>query len=153
MKLKSTRQCKGLLYNYNHNFKCKCGCTAKPYEVSDFGRVCSNCKKKYSVTNGTIFHKVKFGLLKAFRIVIKDYDESFESSSSKIAIEFKITQKTAWNFLNKIRKDKDYIINLIEFKKGSKKLTKRPNKKNIALLKKALKKEEKRNINFVKMRF
>jgi hypothetical protein len=136
--LKRTQQCKRLLYNYNRDFKCKCGCTAEPYEVSDFGRVCPNCKKKYSVTNGTAFHKVKFGLLKAFRIVLKDYDESFESSSSKIAIEFKITQKTAWNFLNKIRKDKDYIINLIEFKKGSKELTKRPNKKNIALLQKYL---------------
>jgi len=89
------------------------------YNVSDFGRVCTKCKNKYSVTNGTIFKNVKFGLLKAFRIVIKEHNNSFTSSSVEVSNEFKITQKTAWNFLNKIRGKQGYVIDLVEFLNNS----------------------------------
>lgn len=142
----TTRECQKLLYNYNHRFECKCG-NKSYFEVSNFGRVCKICKKKYSVTNGTIFHNVRFGLLKAFRIVLKEYNNSFTSSSSKIALDFKITQKTAWIFIDKVRKDKENVINLIEFKKDSKKVTKEIPDVFIKKLKMVMEEVEKLRIN------
>src|SRR5690554_4231399 len=106
--IKSTRDCKRYLFNYTQDLKCACG-NEWFYKVSDFGRVCSSCKKKYSVTNGTVFKNLKFGLLKGFRIAFMEYGNSFTSSSVEVSKEFNITQKTAWNFLSKIRNNQSYI--------------------------------------------
>ena len=118
--VKSTRDCKNLLNRYRGNFVCKCG-NRESIKQTSLVEVCSKCKLKYSVTNGTIFHNVRFGLLKAFRIVIEEYKNSFTSSSTQVAKKYKITQKTAWLFLDKIRKNKDGVIDFVEFINNPKK--------------------------------
>lgn len=114
MRIKTTRDCKRYLFNYNQDLICSCG-NEFFYKVSDFGRVCAKCRKKYSAINGTMFCNVRFGLLKAFRIVFKEYNNDFTSSSVEVSKEFKISQKTAWKFLNKIRSNADVVIDLVEF--------------------------------------
>lgn len=78
-------------------------------------------KQKYSVTNGTIFHNVRFTLLKAFRIVIEDYESGYTLSSSQVGRDYKIRQATAWSFLNKIRKRKTDVEKLMTFMNEPKK--------------------------------
>lgn len=142
--VKSTRDCKNLLNRYRGDFVCKCG-NKKSLKQTSLVKVCSKCKLKYSVTNGTIFHNVRFGLLKAFRIVIEEYNNSFASSSTEVAKKHKITQKTAWLFLNKIRKNKDNVADFVEVivdPKSRKKIHK-PKQSNVDKLKAYLKKKNK----------
>ena len=74
---------------------------------------CKKCDTRISITNGTIFHNVRFGLLKAFRIVFKYHKNNFSLSSVEVSKEFDITQKTAWKFLNKINKNKEEVSEFI----------------------------------------
>lgn len=117
MNLISTRQCEIHLFNYkcNINFKCSCGYNQPPLFLKKYSFGCRKCKKKYSVTNGTIFHNVRFGLLKAFRIVHKEYQNNFSSDISLIAKEYNLTYKTAKSFLMKIRTKKESVKKLMEF--------------------------------------
>lgn len=114
MSTHTTRDLKKRLINYNRNLICSCGNEDLTVLANSY-LFCKKCKKKYSVTHATILHNVRFGLLKAFKILIKDYNNSFNSKSTEIAKEFKITQKTAWNFLKRIRNNKEKVKDLIEF--------------------------------------
>jgi hypothetical protein len=124
MKLISTRQCKKILlsYKYTFEFKCNCGNEEEPLNLINYELACGKCKKKYSATNGTIFHNLRFGLLKAMRICQKEYNSSFTSKSSEISIEFKITLKSSRLFLRKIRANKDEVSKILEpnYKKAKK---------------------------------
>ena len=142
MQVKSTREAKRYLFNYNQDLVCKCG-NSDFYNVSGFGRSCTKCKKKYSVTNGTIFHNVRFGFLKAFRIVIREYNNNFTSYKTAIAKEFKISPKTARKFLNKIRNNKEKVIDLIQFKNKPKKKKHKSRRSDSKKLNKFLKDTEK----------
>ena len=118
MKFKSSRQCERILLELKKYFYCSCGYKGRPYiSKNSLINICPDCKKKYSPTNGTIFHNLRFGLLKAFNIVEKEIENNYSSKSAEVAKEFKITQKTAWHFLSKIRNNKleiDKLNNLYE---------------------------------------
>lgn len=68
-----------------------------------FTRACKKCKRIDSVTANTLFHKVKFGLHKAFWIVFEMSCSSKGMSSVQVAKRLGITQKTAWLFMQKVR--------------------------------------------------
>ncbi len=107
-------------------------CGNKKYSEgkSPFSRKCSKCKYEESVISGTVFHGMKLPISKAMAIFeslmlstneymeaifanpkrLKKFQEDKLSirkgylriSSTRLAREHKIQQKTAWSFLNKI---------------------------------------------------
>ena len=109
-------------------FSCKkCGHT-KYYKGKDYHRVCQKCYQKESPTSGTIFHHLRFGLQKAFHIIFEMSTSSKGISSVQISKRYGITQKTAWYFMQKVRKSMesstkfpmDGIVNVDEFVVGGK---------------------------------
>lgn len=84
-------------------FMCKkCGHT-KFSERRDYTRTCNKCKRNESPSAHTAFHKVKFGLKKAFYISFEMVNSSKSMSASQIAKRYGITRKTAWLFMHKVR--------------------------------------------------
>ena len=72
-RFKTDENCKEYLaeIKWNDGFKCrKCG-HKKPQVRKDFSRTCNICSLQESATFNTLFHKVKFGMHKAFFIVFK----------------------------------------------------------------------------------
>lgn len=66
-------------------------------------RMCTMCKREESPMAGTLFHKVKFGLRKAFFIVYEMSTTTKSLSSVQMAKRFDISQKTSWFFMRKVR--------------------------------------------------
>lgn len=89
---------------------------------------CAKCKHIDSSTAGTLFHKVKFGLRKAFFIAFEMTTTSKGLSSMQVSKRYGITQKTAWIFMQKVRaameSSKSYpmegIVHVDEFVVGQK---------------------------------
>lgn len=67
-------------------------------------RVCKNCRHIESATANTLFHKVKFGLRKAFLILFEMATTTKGCSSPVLARKYGINQKSAWLFMFKVRK-------------------------------------------------
>jgi hypothetical protein len=84
-----------------HCIKCKhpgwCK-TSKPYV-----RKCNKCKHKESATAGTLFHKVKFPLTKAFYIVFMMSTSKKSCSADEFARKLSLPEKTCWLFQHKVR--------------------------------------------------
>jgi len=105
----------------------KCG-HGKYYDGKDYTRVCRQCYQKESSTSGTIFHHLRFGLLKAFYIIFEMSTTSKGISSIQISKRYGITQKTAWYFMQKVRKSMESTtqfpmegnVNVDEFVVGGK---------------------------------
>lgn len=70
--------------------------------MKSFIKICKSCKKKISPQKNTLFENVRFGLVNAFHIYIETKLNTGKMSSVDIAERYNITQKTAWEFLNKI---------------------------------------------------
>lgn len=69
-RFKTDDDCKKYLSEivFESGFNCrKCGCT-KSQERKNYSRTCNKCSYTQSVTAHTLFHKVKFGIRKAFFI-------------------------------------------------------------------------------------
>ncbi len=80
----------------------KCG--HKIFTKKDmYSRVCTKCKHIESPTANTLFHKVKFGLRKAFMIAFDMSATTKGLSSSQVAKRYGISRKTAWLFMHKLR--------------------------------------------------
>lgn len=101
--------CKAYLaeLKWHDGFVCpKCGhekgCLKKGYRYHCYG-----CGKVESSTAGTLFHKVKFGLRKAFCIVFEMSTSSQSLSSIQMGERYGIRQATAWYFMQKVRKAMD----------------------------------------------
>ena len=98
--------CKAYLakIKWRDGFKCvKCGHT-KGCEKSGYKYHCYGCHHVESATANTLFHKVKFGLQKAFCIVFEMSTSSKSVSSIQMGKRFDIRQGTAWFFMQKVRK-------------------------------------------------
>lgn len=97
--IETCNSCNGTEFYYGDDFE------------KTFKKVCKTCKKKISPTKDTIFQNVKFGLVTAFCIYIEYKLCNKELSSVEVANTYHITQKTAWEFLNKIKNaNKDFSI-------------------------------------------
>lgn len=76
---------------------------------------CYSCKKQTSVTSGTIFHKTHLPLRVWFRVIYSVAQDKGGTSSSRIASQFGIQQKSAWAMLHKLRfamRDRNELIKL-----------------------------------------
>jgi transposase-like protein len=89
---------------WDEGFTCqKCG-HKKFSEGKKHQRCCTLCKHIESPTAGTVLHKVKFGIRKAFLIMFEMTATTKGLSASQVAKRYGITRKTAWLFMHKIRK-------------------------------------------------
>lgn len=89
---------------WNDGYKCvKCGHTKCTIRKSNYARDCNMCHHIESPTANTLFHKVKFGIRKAFIIVFEMSVATKSVSSSQIARRLKISRQTAWLFMHKVR--------------------------------------------------
>jgi len=80
-------------------FNCsKCG-HDKDCEKSGYKYHCYNCNHVESETANTLFHKVKFGLQKAFCIVFEMNMSSKSVFSIQMGERFEIRQGTAYFFV------------------------------------------------------
>jgi transposase-like protein len=80
----------------------KCGHTVST-QRTDYTRTCTRCKHNESATANTAFHKVKFGIKKAFYITFEMVNSSKSLSAMQMSKRYGITRKTAWLFMHKIR--------------------------------------------------
>lgn len=84
-------------------YKClKCGHNACQVK-EDFGRQCNICNYRESPTANTLFHKVKFGIKKAFFICFEMSTSTKSLSASYMGVRYGVTEKTARMFMMKIR--------------------------------------------------
>jgi transposase-like protein len=79
-----------------------CGHT-HTYVCSDGRYSCPNCHKKFNVTVGTIFENTKVSLRKWFMAMYLVSSHKKGVSSHQLSRDIKVTQKTAWFMLHKIR--------------------------------------------------
>ncbi len=68
-----------------------------------YDRRCQKCGYNESPTAGTLFHKLKFNLLTAFKICFKISVRKKGMSSCELSREYGIRQTTAWYFKRKIQ--------------------------------------------------
>ena len=79
----------------------KCG--HKKYQVrKDFSRTCNICGDTESPTAGTLFHRLKFGLHKAFFICFEMTTTTKGLSASQVARRYEISRQTAHYFMQKV---------------------------------------------------
>jgi len=104
--LPNDEACKAYLakIKWSGGFTCsKCG-HDKGCEKSGYRYHCYKCNHVESATANTLFHKVKFGLQKAFCVVFEMSTSSKSVSSIQMGKRFEIRQGTAWFFMQKVRK-------------------------------------------------
>ncbi len=68
-----------------------------------FARHCNICNHIESATANTLFHKVKFGVRKAFFICFEMATSTKSLSASYMSVRYGITEKTARLFMHKVR--------------------------------------------------
>ena len=89
---------------WSEGFTCKkCGHSKCTVRKSNFARDCNLCHHIESPTANTLFHKVKFGLRKAFTIVFEMSACTKSTSASQMARRLNISRPTAWLFMHKVR--------------------------------------------------
>lgn len=102
---KTDLDCKKYLANFKWetDFKClKCN-HAKSQIRKDFSRTCNKCSHTETASANTLFHKVKFGLRKAFFICFEMSTTTKSLSASYMGVRFGVTEKTARLFMHKVR--------------------------------------------------
>ena len=80
-------------------------CSHKKFTVrkANLARDCNRCHHIESPTANTLFHRVRFGLRKAFVIVFEMSVATKSVSSSQMARRISVTRQTAWLFMHKVR--------------------------------------------------
>lgn len=103
----NNNQCRKYLekVRWNNNPICHHCMHKKSYKFKD-GRTykCAKCRKKYSVTLGTIMENTKIPLNKWFWAMYLQSPVK-RTSSSQLARDIYVTQKTAWYMLQKIENE------------------------------------------------
>lgn len=104
-RFKTDDNCKEYLANlkWDLGFIClKCE-YAKSQIRKDFSRTCNKCSHTETASANTLFHKVKFGLRKAFFICFEMSTTTKSLSASYMGVRFGVTEKTARLFMHKVR--------------------------------------------------
>lgn len=102
---KTDDNCKEYLANikWKDGFRCvKCGNKTSQIR-KNFARTCNKCSHTETAPANTLFHKVKFGLRKAFFICFEMSTTTKSLSASYMGIRFGVTEKTARLFMHKVR--------------------------------------------------
>ena len=90
---------------WSGGFTCtKCGHDKSTIRKRNLARDCNRCHHIESPTVDTLFHRVRFGLRKAFAIVFEMSATSKGLSSLQVAKRYSISPTTAWTFMHKVRK-------------------------------------------------
>jgi hypothetical protein len=100
-------KCKEYLANlkWENGYKCpKCGHEKHCAGISKYDRQCTSCNYLESPTAGTLFHKSKLPILKAFYIVYYVSTCKNGISSTELSRKLALRQKTCWLFKQKIMK-------------------------------------------------
>ena len=86
-------------------YKCsKCNHRNYCNGIKMYDRQCTSCRYNESATAGTLFHKVKFDLLKAFYIVYFVSTNKKGITSTELSRKLELRQKTCWSFKRKVMK-------------------------------------------------
>jgi len=104
-RFKTDQDCREYLSNikWSEQYVCrKCNHTRCQIR-KDFARTCNICSDTESATANTLFHKVKFGLKKAFFICFEMATTTKSLSASQMAVRFGVQEKTARMFMQKVR--------------------------------------------------
>ena len=80
----------------------KCGHTHYCKGKTKRSRQCTRCRYQASPTSGTLFHKVKFPLQKAFYIIYFMATNKKGISSTELSRKLDLRQKTCWAFHKKV---------------------------------------------------
>jgi hypothetical protein len=104
-RFKTDEDCKKYLAQIKSNMSYKClRCNHTACQVrKDFARQCNICRHIESTTANTLFHKVKFGVRKAFFICFEMATSTKGLSASYIGVRYGVTEKTARLFMLKVR--------------------------------------------------
>ena len=104
-KFNSDDACKEYLYHYKwkDGFTCSCGHTKAWKGYRPYSKVCKKCRKIHTVTSNTIFHDMKFGLLKAFYMIYEIATTTKSISALQMASKYDVNKDTAWLFMRKYR--------------------------------------------------
>lgn len=90
---------------WSKGFSCsQCGHTHYCGAIRNYDRQCTKCRYVESPTARTLFHQVKFPLLKAFYIVYFVSTTKGGIASTELARKLELRQKTAWLFKRKVMK-------------------------------------------------
>lgn len=81
----------------------KCGHVKYTVRKKNLARDCNRCHHLESPTAGTLFHKVKFGLRKAFGIVFDMTATTKSISANQMSKRYEVRYVTAWLFMQKVR--------------------------------------------------
>ena len=88
---------------WSDGFIClKCGHTASQTR-KNHSKTCNKCSHTESATANTLFHKVKFGIRKAFFICFEMSTTTKSLSANYVSERFGVTEKTARLFMHKVR--------------------------------------------------
>lgn len=91
-------------HKWKDGFTCSaCGSNEEYYCRYPHHKRCKKCLHLDSATSGTLFHKVKFGLVKAFFIVFKMSATTKSVSAEQLAKMVGINRKSALLFTHKVR--------------------------------------------------
>jgi len=104
-RFKTDEDCKEYLskIKWEDSYICrKCG-YPKCQVRKDFSRTCNHCSDTESPSAGTLFHKVKFGLRKAFFICFEMATTTKSLSASQVCVRYGIRENTARLFMHKVR--------------------------------------------------
>src|SRR5216683_4551813 len=98
------QDCQQYLFDlkWKDGYRCrKCNYTKSVKGKTGFHLRCANCGYDESVTAHTLFHKVKIPLLKAFRMGFRIAVRKKGMSTTELAKEFEVNQKSSWLFKRK----------------------------------------------------
>ncbi len=102
----SEQACIDYLYatKWKHEPVCPyCG-SIRIYHFTDGSRnKCSSCRKQFSIRTGTVFERSRIPLQKWFIAIWLVSSKHKKITSAALARQIGVTQKTAWNMLNKLR--------------------------------------------------
>jgi len=113
----TNEDCKKYLshFKWYKGYACiKCGHMG--YQIrKDYSRTCNKCSHTESSTANTLFHKVKFGIRKAFFICYEMATSTKSLSANYVEKRYGITEKTARLFMHKVREamksSEQYLMN------------------------------------------
>jgi hypothetical protein len=102
---KTDQDCREYLSNtkWSAGYICR-KCSHKKSQIrKDYARTCNICSDTESAMANTLFHKVKFGLRKAFFICFEMSTSTKSLSASQTAVRFGVHERTARMFMQKVR--------------------------------------------------
>jgi len=89
---------------WKDSYRCpQCGHDKHTIRKANLARDCNRCHHIDSPTANTLFHKVRFGLKKAFMIVFEMSASTKGLSASQVSKRYSISRTTAWTFMHKVR--------------------------------------------------